>query len=205
VTYLESKLTTMSTQPSPTFSPPWQPDPVRQRLANHSLEDVLDLPADSPRVELVDGRMLPLPSPRADHQRVSFLLTSWLSAHAPLDRWLVIQAVGIAVSTNHTFEPDVLLLDASAGLNRHYFEPEQLGLVVEIVSPGTKRRDRIEKPAEYAAARIRHYWRVELDPVHVYAYRLTTEGTYQLAGDSADRLKLDTPFPMELRIPEITP
>jgi Uma2 family endonuclease len=195
----------MSTQPVPAFSPPWQPDPVRQRLANYTLEDVLDLPVDAPRFELVDGRMLPLPSPRADHQRVSFLLTAWLSAHAPRDRWQVIQAVGIVVSANHTFEPDVQLLDASAALNRHYFEPEQIGLVVEIVSPGTKRRDRIDKPAAYASARIHHYWRVELDPVHVYAYRLTTQGTYELVGDSADLLALDGPFPIELSISDITP
>lgn len=195
----------MSAQPAPTFSPPWQPDPVRQRLANYTLEDVLDLPADSPRVELVDGRMLSLPSPSVQHQEVSLLLTMWLRAHAPRERWRVVQAVGVAVGLNHTFEPDVVLLDADVDPARHYLAPEQVGLVVEIVSPGTKRRDRIEKPAEYASARIRHYWRVELEPVHVYAYRLTTDGTYKLVGDSTQRLKLDTPFPIELPISEITP
>jgi Uma2 family endonuclease len=195
----------MNAEPAPAYSPPWQPDPVRQRLANYTIEDVLDLPPDAPRVELVDGRMLPLPSPRIDHQEVSGLLWLWLRTHTPKDRWRVIQAVGVAVATNHTFEPDVLLIDRDVDPGLHYLAPEQVGLVVEIVSPGTKRRDRIEKPAEYAAARIKHYWRIELDPVQVYAYRLTPQGAYELVADSAELLELAEPFPVRLSISEIIP
>ena len=43
---------------------------------------------------------------------------------------------------------------------------------MEIVSPGTRRFDRFAKPGEYAAAGIPFYWRIEQDPVHVYAYRI---------------------------------
>jgi Uma2 family endonuclease len=149
--------------------------------------------------------MLPLPTPRIDHQEVSFLLTAWLRAHAPRDRWRAVPAVGVAMATDHSFEPDVLLVDAGVDPARHYLEPEQVTLVVEIVSPGTRRRDRIEKPADYAAAGIRHYWRVELDPVHVYAYRLTPEGSYRLAADSAELLELAEPFPVKLPISELAP
>jgi Uma2 family endonuclease len=195
----------MNAQPAPTYLPPWQPDPVRQRRADYTIEDVLGLPPDAPRVELVDGRMLPSPSPRIDHQEVSFLLTAWLRAHAPRERWRVVQAVGVAVAVNQSFEPDILLVDPDVDPGRHYLEPEQVGLVVEIVSPGTRRRDRIEKPADYAAARIGHYWRVELDPIHVYAYRLTPQGSYELAGDSAELLELAEPFPVKLPISELTP
>lgn len=190
----------MSTNP-----PPWHPDPVRQKLANYTIEDVLDLPSDAPRVELVDGRMLPLPSPRIDHQRISFLLTSWLVNHTPRERWQTIQAVGIAVSADHTFEPDVMVLDVDVDPGRHYVAPEQVALVVEIVSPGTRRRDRIEKPADYAAAGIRHYWRIELDPVHVYAYQRATSGHYELVADSAELLELAEPFAIKLAVAEITP
>ena len=53
------------------MSIPWQPDPVRQRLAGHTIEDVLALPDDAPRMELVDGVMLVAPSPTIAHQNVS--------------------------------------------------------------------------------------------------------------------------------------
>ncbi|CNF45053.1 Uncharacterized protein conserved in cyanobacteria [Mycobacterium tuberculosis] len=39
-----------------------------------------------------------------------------------------------------------------------------MALVVEVVSPSTKRKDRRIQPALYAEAQIRHYWRVETDP-----------------------------------------
>lgn len=77
--------------------------------------------------------------------------------------------------------------------------------MVEIVSPGTRRRDRIEKPAEYAAAKILHYWRVELDPLHVFVYRFAPVGHYELVADSTELLELDEPFPIALPILEITP
>jgi Uma2 family endonuclease len=146
-----------------------------------------------------------LPSPRIDHQEVSSLVCLWLRTHAPRDRWRAVQAVGVAVATNHSFEPDLLLVDADVDPGRHYLEPEQVTLVVEIVSSGTKRRDRIDKPAEYADARIGHYWRVELNPVHVYAYRLNLPGSYQLGADSSELLELSEPFPVKLPISEITP
>ncbi len=61
----------------------WQPDPMRQRLASYTLEDVLNLPPDAPRVELVNGVVLVVPSPTVDHQNISALLWSWLRQHAP--------------------------------------------------------------------------------------------------------------------------
>lgn len=96
-------------------------------------------------------------------------------------------------------------MDAGVDLGRHFFAPEQVALVVEIVSPGTRRRDRIEKAADYATAGIRRYWRIELDPVHVYAYRRGADGHYQLVADSDTLLELTEPFPITLSIPEITP
>lgn len=84
-------------------------------------------------------------------------------------------------------------------------------LAVEVVSPGTRRTDRFLKPREYAAAEIPFYWRVEQDPVHVYAYRLggrTGPGgrrDYEPMADSAELLKLAKPFEIKLPIAEITP
>lgn len=184
--------------------PPWQPNPVRQRLANHTIEDVLNLPPDAPRVELLDGVMLVVPSPTLNHQNVCSRLWMWLQSHTP-PQYQAVQAVGVAVSVNRTYEPDVLLHSAEAEVGRHYLVPTDVVLVVEVVSPGTRARDRFAKPAEYAAAGIEHYWRIEQDPMHVYAYRRTTAGTYELVADSAELIELDAPFPIKLPITEITP
>lgn len=193
----------MSAEPIPTDPPPWQPDPVRQREASYTIEDVLDLPPDAPRVELLDGVMTVVPSPTLDHQEIGFLLCAWLRQHAPTD-YRASYGVGVAVGLGSAYEPDVLLYRAGAAGSHHYLTPDEVVLVAEVVSPGTRRRDRIVKPAAYAEAGIAHYWRVEQDPVHVYAYRLRA-GAYELVADSAELLDVPEPFPVKLPISEITP
>ena len=52
---------------------------------------------------------------------------------------------------------------------------------------------------------IRHYWRIEQHPVHLYAYDLGDDGHYALVADGAELIELDRPFPIKLPIAEITP
>jgi Uma2 family endonuclease len=187
----------------PTGHVMWTPDPIRQRAANYTVEDALCLPDDAPRVELRDGVMVVVPSPSLGHQKIGNLLWTWLADHAP-DFFEPAAAVGVAVGLKDSLEPDVLLLRRPLAFANHYVVPEQVGLVVEVVSPGTRRRDRLEKPAEYAAAGIPHYWRIEQNPVHVFAYDLVGDH-YELVADSADELVLSAPFEIRLPISDITP
>jgi Uma2 family endonuclease len=182
----------------------WSPDPLRQSLAAYTVEDVLALPGDAPRVELRDGVMIVVPSPTFDHQDIQFLLQRWLRDNTPGD-FRVSAGVGVAVELNQTFEPDVLLVRRDVNGGSHYAMADQVVLAVEIVSPGTKRRDRIEKPADYAAADIPFFWRIEQNPVHVYAYELATIGSYTLVADSDTELILERPFKIRLPIGDITP
>ncbi|MBF9129236.1 Uma2 family endonuclease [Plantactinospora sp. S1510] len=182
---------------------PWSPDPLRQRLANYTIEDVLAFPDDAPRVELRDGVIIVVPSPTFGHQTIANLLWLWFRQHAPLD-YEPVTAVGVAISHRDTLEPDVLLLRRPVVRESHYFDPDQVVVAVEVVSPGTKRRDRLEKPADYAAAGIRYFWRIEQEPVHVHAYELVGD-RYELVADSAEELVLAKPFEVRLRIRDIAP
>ncbi|MFG2047239.1 Uma2 family endonuclease [Micromonospora sp. NPDC048935] len=181
----------------------WTPDPVRQRLANHTIEDVLALPDDAPRVELRDGVLVVVPSPTIGHQNIGNRLWMWLFQHAPAE-YEPVTAVGVALTHRNTLEPDVLLLSRPVVVENHYVDAEQVVLAVEVVSPGTRRRDRLEKPAGYADAGIRHYWRIEQNPVHVYAYDLV-DGRYELVADSAEELIVAKPFDIRLHVRDITP
>jgi Uma2 family endonuclease len=189
---------------------PWQPDPVRQRQAGYTLEDLLDLPPDAPRVELVDGVIHVVPSPTLGHQNIAGLLWHWLRTHAPA-HLRVAQAVGVALGANFTREPDVLVHLAEVPAERHFLLPHEVMLAIEVVSPGTRRTDRFSKPAEYAGAGIPAYWRVEQDPVQISAYRLADRPgpsgrrEYELLAETADLLTVEHPFPLALPIAEITP
>ncbi|MFI9640009.1 Uma2 family endonuclease [Micromonospora sp. NPDC051925] len=200
----------MSAEPIPTSPGPWCPDPMRQQRADYTLEDLLALPDDAPRVELVDGVIQVTPSPTLGHQDTASLLWLWLRSHAP-DHLRVAQAVGVGLSPNTSRQPDVLLYRAEVPADRFRLRPSDVVLAVEIVSPGTRRVDRFAKPGEYAAAGIPFYWRVEQDPVHLYAYRVGDrvgpggERQYELVADSAELIELAEPFDIKLPIAEITP
>lgn len=182
----------------------WQPDPARQKRADYTVEDVLNLPPDAPRVELVDGVMVVVPSPSPDHQDIAGLLWSWLRRNAPM-RYRASYAIGVLVSMKSTFEPDVLLFDRDAFGGNHYLTPDKVALAVEVVSPGSRKRDRLVKPVDYGRAGIPYYWRIEQNPVHVFAYRLSEDGTYDLMAESTELLELSEPFGISLPIAEITP
>jgi len=81
---------------------------------------------------------------------------------------------------------DAVMYDASLP-DDVVLRPQHCALVVEVMSPGSVTTDQTDKPAEYAAARIPHYWRIEHDPAErvlsVFCYRLDpTTGTYASAG-----------------------
>lgn len=97
------------------------------------------------------------------------------------------------------FIPDVLVVARDAGLaNRSgILDADDVALVVEIVSPGSRTTDRLTKPVLYARAGIASFWRVELDEgPAIFAYRLEQE-RYVEAGSArpGERLVVTEPFP----------
>jgi Uma2 family endonuclease len=181
----------------------WSIDPAKQKRAGYTIEDVLRLPDDSPRVELTDGVPTVVPSPSGGHQKISWRLVSWLERNCP-QGFEPQMAVGVVLDVRTTLEPDALILRSPVDLDHHFYAPEQVAVAVEIVSPGTKRRDRLVKPAMYAAAGVPHYWRIEQSPVHIFAYDLA-DGEYRLVADSDAELVLEKPFEIRLPIADITP
>lgn len=182
----------------------WAPDAARQTAASHTVEDLLQLPDHAPRkIELLDGVMIVSPSPSMRHQNLGRRLCNWLEDNAPRD-YEPTTDVGVMIDTRTVLEPDVVLLRAPAIEEHHLFGPNEVVLVVEIVSPGTVRRDRFSKPALYASADVPHLWLVEQDPLQIFAYDLTPGGGYYPAGDSSSGLlELTRPFGIALSLDAI--
>jgi Uma2 family endonuclease len=139
------------------------------------------------RIEIVDGAIIVNAAPRRLHQDICRRLANVLeSACGP----------AFAVSTDIDLRlrdvpllnrrPDAVIYDASLP-DDAVLRPQHCTLVVEVMSPGSVTADQTDKPAEYAASRIPHYWRVEHDlteqALSVFCYRLDpTTGTYSSAG-----------------------
>jgi Uma2 family endonuclease len=93
--------------------------------------------------------------------------------------------------------PDAVIYDASLPDDAP-LRPQDCVLVVEVMSPGSVTADQTDKPAEYAAARIANYWRVEHDAAEqtlsAFCYRLDpTTGTYASAGVHTGKMTVTEP------------
>ena len=72
-------------------------------------------------------------------------------------------------------------------------------IVIEIVSPISKRMDYVVKHDEYADAGIPHYWIVDIeDPVSLVACHLAGELGYQDAPAARSVFTAEEPFPVKL-------
>jgi len=137
-------------------------------------DDFLLFPDDGQRHELIDGEHYVTPSPILRHQRISgdlyFLLRSFLESHpigqvfyAPLD---------VVFSHFDVVVPDLLYISkerAGDVLTRVHVSGSP-DLVIEIGSPGTRKRDETIKRRLYERSGVREYWIVdpELDVIRVY-------------------------------------
>jgi len=124
----------------------WSPDPMKQMRAAYTVEELFDLPDEAPRVELTDGVLTETPSPSIGHQKINSRLVAWLERHLP-GGYEPLLAVGVLLDGNTTREPDALIARRPLDDAHHFLLPHQVVVAIEIVSPGTKLRDRFEKPA----------------------------------------------------------
>jgi len=123
------------------------------------------LPNDGNRYEVLDGEVLVTPSPGTRHQwtaaELFFLLREYVRAnHIGEMFWAldVLFVEGQYLCPDMTYVPNT----QRGGLTDRGVEGVP-GLVVEVVSPGSVRIDRVKKPARYADFGIPQYWVVDRD------------------------------------------
>lgn len=171
-------------------------------------DDLDRIPGLPPHTELIDGSLVFMSPQTAFHGRAMRLFENALLDQAPADLD-VLREMTIRLDERNRPEPDVLVFPAEAntGPRQTWFRPEDVVLAVEVVSDDSLQRDREVKPRKYAAAGVRHFWRVEADeegvPV-VYVYELDPAlKVYVPTGIHRDKLTLTVPFPLEIDLTAI--
>jgi Uma2 family endonuclease len=142
-------------------------------------EDLEHLPDDGKRYELFDGELIVSPAPIPQHQGVSWECGNFL-AQAVSAGWGRAFAAPIEVhfSSHRVVQPDLLFIRRE---RLHIIGKKQIegapDLVVEILSPRSRKADLGWKLTLYAQGGVPFYW--VLDPVArtVRVYRLE-EGAY---------------------------
>ena len=127
-----------------------------------TIADLDSMPEDGHRYELVDGTLLVTPAPNTRHQScVAQLLAILVGAAAGSDVEVLPAPYDWVVGPGTLFQPDVLVA-RRADLGPKRLERPPL-LVIEVLSPSTRRIDLATKRMAYADAGVAAYWLVDPD------------------------------------------
>lgn len=155
------------------------------------------------RFELEDGVAVMMASATRWHNRVLRNLSVTMDGLCP-PHLSVEMEQAVEVTDDFAPVPDILVIDIEAAEPTANVYPKSVvHLAVEIVSPGTRRKDRTIRPMDYARAGIPNFWRIEAEdfqPV-VYTYRLDdTTGQYTPVDVHRKVLSTIEPFAMEIEL-----
>jgi len=146
----------------PQLAPPWD------------RTQVLALPDDGQRYELVDGALLVSPAPSWRHQDAVGALYRQLHAWAEPRGLGVVRfaPADLAFDGLHLLQPDVFVAPLVGGRRpRGWSEVQVPLLVIEVLSRSTARYDRLVKRAFYQRQGVPEYWIVDLDAPLVERWR----------------------------------
>jgi Uma2 family endonuclease len=142
-------------------------------------EDYCLLPDDGRRHEIIDGEHYVNPSPNIQHQRISRRIAFAITAHVePRNLGEVFYApCDVVLSDFDVVEPDIIFVSAARrGIIKNANIKGAPDLVVEILSPSTRKYYQPVKLKLYDAIGIAEYWIVDPEREKVLIYRRTSGG-----------------------------
>lgn len=155
------------------------------------------------RFELEDGVAVMRAAATRWHNRVQRHLAVAMEQLCP-PHLSVEMEQAIEIAYDFAPVPDIVVIDIDAAAPEANVYPKSaVHLAVEIVSPGTRRKDRMIRPMDYARAGIPFFWRIEsedFEPV-VYSFRLDSQACQYFPLDVHRRLlKTDEPFDIRIQL-----
>ena len=175
---------------------------MKQSNIRFKYSDYLKLPEDK-RYEILEGELYGVPAPNIRHQRISKRIQTALTwqieekgsgevFHAPCD---------VVLSEENVVQPDLLLVRKERlSIIGEANLPAAPDLVVEILSPGTRKKDLAIKRKIYARFGVQEYWVVDPDAntLEVLTWK---ESGYVTAGLYRESECLSSPLLPELDLP----
>ena len=175
-------------------APRWELGPYREA-------DYMGLP-DEPRCELLYGRLPLMPAPTVRHQLVAMAIARVLEDFArQRGGYAVISPVDVMLADHSIVQPDVIYVSPKRARIVQERVEGAPDLVVEILSPGTARRDLGDKLRLYAESGVAEYWIVDVNGETFtflentptgFSVRLTEDGVYRSAGVEGLELDLES-------------
>jgi Uma2 family endonuclease len=171
-------------------------------------EDLLLLPEDGLRHEIIDGEHYVNASPATRHQLISYRLVMaigiYLEEH-PLGQ-LYFAPLDIVFSRYDVVEPDLMFISnerrAIVTTKNIQGSPD---LLIEILSESNRKHDEVTKRALYERTGVSEYWIVDPFTNSVRVFRSNEAGQYERAAElSRNDILISPLFPsLEIRLARI--
>ncbi|MHB1127276.1 MAG: Uma2 family endonuclease [Bacillota bacterium] len=158
--------------------------PVYSKQGGYTYEDYLQIPEEPGyRFEILEGILVKEPSPSMHHQRLSrelgYQLITFFNNFDP-EGELFFAPLDVTLTTSNVLQPDILFV---CGARKEIMHNERIDgpcdLVVEIMSPTNRRKDRLQKMEIYRKAELPHYWLADPEENTLEAFMLK-DGRYTL-------------------------
>jgi Uma2 family endonuclease len=151
----------------------------QQLLTAH---EFASMPKQQARAELIGGEIVVSPSPTPRHDIVISNLKDILRAHCEdrgLSRWY--QApIDLYIGAYDVLQPDLMVFSADQEPGLDDLPVRQIPvIVIEVLSPGTRRKDVREKLPRYAGRGIDEFWIIDPANGSITINLLRDDGTYQ--------------------------
>jgi len=154
-------------------------DGVRENPVTYEI--YASLPDDGNRYEVADGVLeLMSPGPSVPHQLISGEVQQLLNKSCK-EHFLIISApVDVILSDTEVRQPDLVMIHRSRTIVQHHGIVGSPDLIVEILSPYSRKRDKVHKMKAYARYGVPEYW--VIDPASQTLEQFVLhDKTYELA------------------------
>jgi len=144
-----------------------------KKQGEYTIDDYYALP-DNARAELIDGVLYAMASPSFSHQlilgQVYLILSNFVIDNN--GKCIVLPAAfdtQLDEDNDTMLQPDILIMcdEKRIRKSKYFGAPD---MVIEILSPSTRRYDMLVKLRKYSAAGVREYWMIDYEKNAVIVY-----------------------------------
>ena len=139
-------------------------------------DDYVAAPDDGQRREIIRGELYVTPAPGTLHQRVLVRLWQQLAGfyHERGRGEVFVAPVDLILTPHDILQPDLVVVASTSDITARGIEGPPL-LIVEILSPSSRKQDRGVKLERYAQLGVHHYWIVDPEARRIACFKNTGE------------------------------
>src|SRR5262249_44930455 len=167
-----------------------------------TVDDLESLPDDGLRYELIDGMLFVTPAPTFSHQVAVIGLVLALDSACPADLQVVASPIASQPNGRRSLQPDVAVVRLSDAPEKNLVVAPLL--VVEVLSPSTRRYDTMLKRSLYEESGVASYWLFDPNVPTLLVSELVDGCFVDVAkADGSEEIHVGRPFPVRLGAAEL--